>query len=258
MNKNHLYEKLRTSRRFFMLCCEAIWANPDPPYGGYINKKTIIFFVALCFVLILPMKFYFANTHKFTFSVFNINSAFAKDKKAVTGTGNKKELNPGEKNKNNGNNTKTKPCPDCPKCPDPAKMVFNGLEQKRVSIAKAEAKLKKMKKSLEVFKGDLDDKLDSLSKLKKQIETDLANIEKKKTAKQQQKQAAFEAKMDRLVKMYSGMKPRNAAKIVDQLDLEVAKEIFSRMRETSAAQILAYVNSEKAAKISERIAYKNK
>jgi len=28
-----LYEELRTSRRFFMLCCEAIWANPDRPHG---------------------------------------------------------------------------------------------------------------------------------------------------------------------------------------------------------------------------------
>ena len=58
--------------------------------------------------------------------------------------------------------------------------------------------------------------------------------------------------------MYAGMKPKNAALIVDKMNLEVAQEIFLRMREASASQILAFVDSEKAAKISERLAFKRK
>ena len=58
--------------------------------------------------------------------------------------------------------------------------------------------------------------------------------------------------------MYAGMKPKNAAQIVDKMNLEVAQEIFLRMREASAAQILAFVDSGKAAKISERLAFKRK
>jgi flagellar motility protein MotE (MotC chaperone) len=42
------------------------------------------------------------------------------------------------------------------------------------------------------------------------------------------------------------------------MTLEVAQEIFLRMRESSAAQILAFVAAEKAAKISERLAFKKK
>ncbi len=144
----------------------------------------------------------------------------------------------------------------CPECPDPAKVVLEGLEEKRAAVAKDQERLDQEKKRLETFKEEIDEKLAKLDALKQQIDADLARMEQKKTEQEIQKQAAFDAKMNRLVKMYSGMKPKKAAAIVDKMDIEVAKQIFSRMRETSAAQILAFVDSEKAAKISERIAFK--
>jgi len=213
----------------------------------FVNKNLLILFVIFLLILLVPMKFYCLDSHKSGLSIMDMNFALAKDEKAA------KDKN---KSKSESEKDKKQPCPECPKCPDPAKVVFKGLEKKKAAIAEAEEKIKKERKELNELKDQLDDKLEKLSKLKKQIETDLANLNRKKTAAEQQKQAAFEAKMDRLVKMYSGMKPKNAAKIVNKLDLEVAKRIFSRMRETSAAQILAYVDSEKAAKISERIAHK--
>ena len=111
---------------------------------------------------------------------------------------------------------------------------------------------------LERYEEQIDEKLVTLSALKKQIKDDMALLEEKKTQKTLEKEAAYEAKIQRLVKMYAGMKPKNAAQIVDKMTLEVAQEIFLRMREASAAQILASVDSGKAAKISERLAYKKK
>ncbi len=224
----------------------------------FLNKKFLILFVVFLLILLVPMKFYFIDIHKSGLSIMDMNSAIAKDKKDTNKSKSEKNKKQDKGQKNKDNKTEKKPCPECPKCPDPAKVVFKGLEKRKAAIAEAEDRLKQETKELNKLKDQLDDKIDRISKLKKQIETDLADLNKKKTAVEQQKQAAFEAKMDRLVKMYSGMKPKSAAKIVDKLDLEVAKRIFSRMRETSAAQILAYVDSEKAAKISERIAYKRK
>jgi flagellar motility protein MotE (MotC chaperone) len=86
----------------------------------------------------------------------------------------------------------------------------------------------------------------------------MARLEEKKTAKEQQEAAAFETKMNRLVKMYASMKPKAAAEIVNKMELSVAYEIFLRMREVSASQILAFVESEKAAKISERLAFRKR
>ncbi len=215
-----------------------------------VHKKMSIFIVVILSISLIPIGCHFANIHKYGILFLHIDSAVAEDKKT------EKDKNNKDKNNTKGSETKKQPCPKCPKCPDPAKVVLKGLAERKAAVDKAEESLKKERKSLNEFKDDLDEKLDRLTKLKKQIEKDIADLTKKKTAAEQKKQAAFEAKMDRLVKMYSGMKPKNAAKIVDKLDLEVAKKIFSRMRETSASQILAYVDSEKAAKISERIAYK--
>ncbi|MCW8800161.1 MAG: hypothetical protein OQK71_04470 [Desulfobacter sp.] len=150
------------------------------------------------------------------------------------------------------------PCPECPECPDPAKVVLQGLEEKKKAVAEASEKLAKEKKELETYEAQIDEKLESLTALKKQIEADMERLERKKTVKEREETAAFEAKMNRLVKMYASMKPKDAAEIVNKMELSVAYEIFLRMREVSASQILAFVENEKAAKISERLAFKKR
>lgn len=149
-------------------------------------------------------------------------------------------------------------CPECPECPDPAEVVLRGLEEKKARIAEEQKVLDQKKEELERFEDEIDEKLEQLAKLKKQVQDDIALFEQKKDEAEAKQEAAFEAKMDRLVKVYAGMKPKNAAGIVNEMDLNVAQEIFSRMRETAAAQILADVNKEKAAKISEGLARKNR
>ena len=148
--------------------------------------------------------------------------------------------------------------PDCPECPDPAEVVLRGLEEKKERIAEEQKVLEQKREELERFEEQIDEKLEQLADLKKQVKDDIALFEKKKSEAETEKEAAFEAKMNRLVKVYAGMKPKNAAGIVNEMDINVAQEIFSRMRETAAAQILADVNKEKAAKISEGLARKNR
>jgi len=160
--------------------------------------------------------------------------------------------------KNENTEEEPAPCPECPECPDPAKVVLQGLEEKKKAVAEASEKLAKEKKELETYEAQIDEKLESLTALKKQIEADMERLERKKTAKEREEAAAFEAKMNRLVKMYASMKPKDAAEIVNKMELSVAYEIFLRMREVSASQILAFVENEKAAKISERLAFKKR
>ncbi|MCD4743024.1 MAG: hypothetical protein K8R67_11175 [Desulfobacteraceae bacterium] len=165
-------------------------------------------------------------------------------------------------NKNNGPESKKEQSSasedGCPECPDPAKVVLRGLEAKRKKIADESESMNKRKKELERYEEQIDEKLVQLKKLKEQINLDFALLEKKKSEKEIIQEAEFEARLGRLVKTYAGMKPKNAAKIVDRMEIEVARQIFSRMRETSAANILSNVDSEKAAKITEHLAYKTK
>ncbi len=145
-----------------------------------------------------------------------------------------------------------------PPCPDPAEVVLRGLEEKKQAIEALRNALDQEKKDLQRYEEQIDEKLASLETMKQQIQKDLALLDEKKSEQEREKEAAYEAKMNRLVKMYAGMKPKDAAQIVDEMTLDVAQEIFFRMRETSASQILSFVDSQKAAKISERLAFRRK
>jgi flagellar motility protein MotE (MotC chaperone) len=206
-----------------------------------LNNKLIIS-LAVCFLFSGLIGVGYKNVHilkGFT------PKAFAQDKEEKTATDPAKAQAEGET-----------PCPECPECPDSAKIVLRGLEDKKLLIEKSQKELAREKKELERYEEQIDEKLLALAALKEQITSDMALLEEKKTQKEFAKEAAYEAKIQRLVKMYAGMKPKNAALIVDKMTLEVAQEIFLRMREASAAQILSFVDSGKAAKISERLAYK--
>ncbi len=184
------------------------------------------------------------------FDSFHIKdrSVFIKKIDVFAADENKEEIERGVEN----------PCPECPECPDPAKVVLRGLEDKKTKIDKENESLVQVKKELEIFEEKLDEKLENLKALQKQIKEDMALLTKQKSSKDQEKEAAYERKIGRLVKMYAGMKPKKAALIVDKMNLEVAQEIFLRMREASASQILSFVDSSKAAKISERLVFKRK
>ena len=54
------------------------------------------------------------------------------------------------------------------------------------------------------------------------------------------------ARMGSLVKIYQNMKPKDAARIFNELDFGVLVEVLERMRETSAAPILARMDPERA------------
>jgi flagellar motility protein MotE (MotC chaperone) len=209
-----------------------------------LNKKYIAFLVICLFLSgIFGMGY-----NNGLFLKADAGTAFAEDEKKD------------EKKKDENNKAKTEDIAKgetpCPECPDPAKVVLRGLEDKKNLIEKDRKELEQEKKELERYEEQIDEKLTALENLKKQIKGDLAQLEEKKTQNELEKEAAYEAKLGRLVKMYAGMKPKSAALIVDKMKLEVAQEIFLRMREASAAQIMAFVDSEKAAKISERLAFK--
>ncbi len=144
----------------------------------------------------------------------------------------------------------------CPECPDPAKFILKGLEEKKQTIAQEQEQLKKEKKELEQFKEEIDKNLEQLTNLKKQIASDLKRLEGKNSVTEKERTIKFEEKMSKLVKVYSKMKPKKAAKIIDSMDLKVAVEIFSRMGKRFASKILNYVDSEKSAKITERLVNK--
>ena len=62
--------------------------------------------------------------------------------------------------------------------------------------------------------------------------------------------AAEDAEIGRLVAVYEGMKPEEAARLLDGLDMSITMVIFSGMSERKAAPILARMNPVRAQAIS--------
>ena len=64
--------------------------------------------------------------------------------------------------------------------------------------------------------------------------------------------------VDRLVALYAAMKPKEAAAIMDDLDIEVSVMVLATMPERDAAPILAKLNRTRARAISRIILERSK
>lgn len=63
-----------------------------------------------------------------------------------------------------------------------------------------------------------------------------------------------EAQISSLVKIYESMKPKQAARIFEELDMEVLLEVIERMKERKSAPILAQMNPQRAKTVTLELA----
>jgi len=63
-----------------------------------------------------------------------------------------------------------------------------------------------------------------------------------------------EEKIQRLVKMYESMKPKDAARIFQNLDMAILISVVERMKERKVAPILAAMASKEAKKLTTELA----
>lgn len=64
-------------------------------------------------------------------------------------------------------------------------------------------------------------------------------------------------KITSLVKIYETMKPKDAARIFNELEIKILIEVLSRMREAKAALILAKMSSSRAKIVTSELAVRN-
>ena len=135
-----------------------------------------------------------------------------------------------------------------------ARREIEGLEEKRLQIRKQEERLKAEQQKLKVLKMELSDKVSELEDMHRKIEESLKKIERKRSEKEVVSKEVQDKKIKQLVKMYSTMKPKQAGAIFNSMDIVIAEKILLNMKGDAAGKILAYVESPKAALISERLA----
>jgi len=112
--------------------------------------------------------------------------------------------------------------------------------QQKAEFEKAEKRISKKKSELLAIQDDINKKIATLTTIRNEIR-----------AEQDKKKAAEEQQFKHLIKVYSAMKPQNAADLIEKLDIKLAIKLLAKMKGDDVGKILSFVKVEKAAKISE-------
>lgn len=138
--------------------------------------------------------------------------------------------------------------PDDPTLYSPADVrLLQKLASRRAELEKWASDLAMREQLLKATENRLDSRLVEL----KGVQTSLKSLLHQYNADQEKKLAS-------LVKIYQDMKPKDAARIFEQLDLDILLDVVERMKERSVAPILAAMNPEKAKTITAELAQRRK
>lgn len=113
--------------------------------------------------------------------------------------------------------------------------LYEDLAKRRLELEDREAQLVTREALLSAAERELEQKIREMTTIKNEIESLL-----------QEQSDEEKARIDSLVKIYEGMKAKEAARIFDTLDMDVLITVLSRMSERKSAPILASMNPERA------------
>lgn len=117
--------------------------------------------------------------------------------------------------------------------------LLQKLAERRVEIEARARELETREAMLAAAQSRIDTKIEEFKALQATIESLV------KTYDEQQG-----TKLQSLVKIYENMKPKDAARIFEELDMDVLLKVAERMKERSLAPIMAKMNAERAREIT--------
>jgi flagellar motility protein MotE (MotC chaperone) len=126
---------------------------------------------------------------------------------------------------------------------DGERTVLLELRQRRQELDRRELALNARESVLAAAEQKLSARVEELSALQKKLEA-------LEAAREQREDAGWQG----LVKLYQDMKPRDAATIFNDLDMQVLLAVLDRMKEAKAALIMAAMNPDKAREVTARLA----
>ncbi len=125
--------------------------------------------------------------------------------------------------------------------------VLQSLSKRRADMDKREKTLETREALLQASEQEIDKKVSELNKLRDEIKDLLGQQEKMEGDR-----------IASLVKIYEGMKPKEAATIFNTLDMDVLLNVISRMSERKSSPILAAMAPDKARLVTIRLAEQRK
>lgn len=152
---------------------------------------------------------------------------------------------------------------DAPKKEEPPKNVSETRPTEAVApqVSATERavleRLQERRQELETRAREVDIRENLLKAAEKRIDTkvdEMKGVETRISAAAQQKEEADNARFKSIVTMYENMKPKDAGRIFDRLDMSVLIEVASRIKPQKMADILAQMSAEAAEKLTVELA----
>jgi len=125
--------------------------------------------------------------------------------------------------------------------------LFEDLKERRKEIESQKRELAVREALLKTAEQEIDQKYQELLSLREEIQALLVQ----QTDEEKQRIAS-------LVKIYEGMKPKDAARIFNTLDLDILLDVVSRMSERKSAPVLAAMTAERARTLTIMLAEQKK
>lgn len=122
-------------------------------------------------------------------------------------------------------------------------VLLQSLSQRREELEQRAREIDDREILLKAAEQRIEEKITELERLQATIEGLLVKHDEQS-----------EAQMQSLVKIYESMKPKDAARIFEGLDMEVLLEVVERMKERKTAPILAQMNPKRAEEVTLELA----
>jgi flagellar motility protein MotE (MotC chaperone) len=130
--------------------------------------------------------------------------------------------------------------------------LLQSLRKRREELQVREDALVQRERMLKAFELRINDKIAELNTIKDGIEkTRAAMLDQAKVFEKSQ-----DDRIQTLINVYEKMKPKDAARIFDNLDLKILMDVVRGMKEAKLAPILAEMNAEKATQVTTRMGEK--
>lgn len=121
--------------------------------------------------------------------------------------------------------------------------LLKNLAKRREELKRWESNIQIKEAALNATEKRIDEKIGKIEAMKLEVSTLLA-----------QYNAQEDAKIRSLVKIYESMKPKDAARIFDEVEMPILLLVIDKMAEKKAAPILAEMDSKKAKQVTVELA----
>jgi flagellar motility protein MotE (MotC chaperone) len=123
------------------------------------------------------------------------------------------------------------------------KALFESFAKRRMELDELANSISVKEGVLNAAEKKINSKMDELKKLQAEVSALLDQYNAKESEKNR-----------KLVKIYEGMKPADAAKIFDTMDISILIDIISGMKEDNASRVIAKMNALKAKDLTTKLA----